>query len=80
MDGLLWNAVDRDAAAGSRAMIAIAQAAVSVAEDILNGTADSERPRVADLAGDPTIKPLVDRALEHDRSAEQRQAEWLAKH
>jgi len=68
------------AAAGSRAMIAIAQAAVDVAVEILNGTADSEMSRVADLAADPAFKPLVDQSLEHDRSAEQRQAAWLAKH
>ena len=68
------------AAAGSRAMIGIADAAVGTALDILNGTADSEMPRIADLAADPAFKPLVDEVLEHDRFAEQRQADWLAKH
>lgn len=61
-------------------MIAIAQAAVAVAMDILNGTADSAMSRVADSAEDPAVKPIVDQAREHDRSAAQRQADWLAKH
>jgi creatinine amidohydrolase/Fe(II)-dependent formamide hydrolase-like protein len=69
-----------NAAAGSRAMIAISQAAVETALDILNGAPDSDLPRVADLARDPAFKQLVDQTLEHDLSAEQRQAAWLAKH
>jgi hypothetical protein len=67
------------AAAGNRAMMAIAQAAAGVARDILNGVFDSTMPREADLARDPSMKPIVDRALEHDRSGERRQSEWIAK-
>lgn len=68
------------AAAGSRGMNAIAQAAVGVALDILNGASDSGMSRVADLANDPSFKPIVDKALEHDRAIEKRQADWLARH
>jgi creatinine amidohydrolase len=68
------------AAAGSRAMTGIAQAAVGAAMDILSGIAPVEMPRLADLAEDPAIKPIVDQELEHDRTAEQRHAEWLMKH
>jgi creatinine amidohydrolase len=68
-----------NSAAGSRAMMAIAQAAAATALDILDGTPDSDMPRVADLAEDPAFKHLVDQALEHERSAEQRQTAWLAK-
>ncbi len=41
-------------------MIAIAQAAVAVAMDILNGTADSAMSRVADSAEDPAVEPIVE--------------------
>jgi hypothetical protein len=37
-------------------------------------------PRVADLDRDPATRTLVDQALEHDRSAERRQSDWLSKH
>jgi hypothetical protein len=36
-------------------------------------------PRIADLAADPEVKPIMDLELQDDHSAEQRQ-EGLAKH
>jgi len=64
---------------GSRAMNAIAQAAVDVVVRVLEGGSD-QGPRVADrLTSDPAFGRVVEAALEHERQIERRQVEWLAK-
>jgi creatinine amidohydrolase/Fe(II)-dependent formamide hydrolase-like protein len=64
---------------GSRAMNAIAQAAVDVVVRVLDGGSD-QGPRVADrLTSDPAFGRVVEAALEHERQIERRQVEWLAK-
>ncbi|HEY7286464.1 MAG TPA: creatininase family protein [Vicinamibacterales bacterium] len=69
------------AAAGARAMNAIAQAAVDVALKTLDGAPDAALPRVANLmAGDPDVASLVAASLERERQAERRQTDWLARH
>src|SRR5262245_29929396 len=69
-----------NAAAGSRAMGAIARAAIEAALKILDGVPDSALPRVADvMAADPDIKAIIEASLEHDRQVERRQTEWLSR-
>jgi len=67
------------AAAGSRAMNAIADAAVRVAMQILDGGTDAALAHVADEMTDPGFKPIVDQLLAHEREVERKQNEWLAK-
>lgn len=67
------------AAAGARAMTAIAQAAVDAALKVLDGAPDASLPRVANLtAGNPDIAKLAAASLERERQAERRQSDWLA--
>src|SRR5262245_36429747 len=69
------------ASAGSRAMQAIAQAAVDAALKILDGAPDDALPRVASLAdANADIRKMVDASLERERQIEQRQNDWLARH
>jgi hypothetical protein len=64
--------------AGRRAMNAIAQAAVDVVLNVLDGS--DRRPRVANRpTSDPAFSRVVEAALEHERQIERKQAEWLAK-
>ncbi len=68
------------AAAGARAMSAIAQAAVDVALKVLDGAPDAALVRVADqTATNPDIAKLVAASLEHERQIEQRQSDWLTR-
>jgi creatinine amidohydrolase/Fe(II)-dependent formamide hydrolase-like protein len=68
------------AAAGARAMSAIAQAAVDVALKVLDGAPDAALARVADqTATNPDIAKLVAASLEHERQIEQRQNDWLTR-
>ncbi|MBI3401163.1 MAG: creatininase family protein [Acidobacteria bacterium] len=67
------------AAAGSRVMNAIADAAVTIALQILDGGTDAALPRVADGMTAPGFKPLVDQSLAHDLAVERKQTEWLVK-
>jgi creatinine amidohydrolase/Fe(II)-dependent formamide hydrolase-like protein len=65
--------------AGRRAMDAIAQAAVDVVLNVLEG-GSAQGPRVADRPrSDPAFRRVVEGALEHERRIERKQAEWLAK-
>jgi len=65
--------------AGRRAMNAIAQAAVDVVLNVLDGGSD-RGPRVADRpTSDLAFRRVVEAALEHERQIERKQAEWLAK-
>jgi len=67
-------------AAGARAMIAVAQAAVDVALKVLDGAPDAGLTRVADLlAGDPDINRLTTTSLERERQAGQRQSDWASR-
>jgi creatinine amidohydrolase/Fe(II)-dependent formamide hydrolase-like protein len=69
-----------NASAGSRAMTAIAQAAADTALKMLDGGTDQGLPRVAgQVAGEPTLTGVLDRAAEHERRIAQRQSEWLAR-
>jgi creatinine amidohydrolase/Fe(II)-dependent formamide hydrolase-like protein len=66
--------------AGRRAMNAIAQAAVDLVLNVLEG-GSAQGPLVADRAmSDPAFRRVVEAALEHERQIERKQAEWLAKH
>jgi creatinine amidohydrolase/Fe(II)-dependent formamide hydrolase-like protein len=67
------------AAAGSRAMNAIADAAVTVARQVIDGGTDAALPRVADGMTAPGFKPLVDQSLAHDLAVERKQNDWIAK-
>jgi creatinine amidohydrolase len=65
--------------AGRRAMYAIAQGAVDLALNVLDG-GSAQGPRVADRPrSDPAFRRVVEAALEHERRIERKQAEWLAK-
>src|SRR4029453_7586728 len=66
--------------AGRRAMNAIAQAAVDLVLNVLEG-GSAQGPLVADRAmSDPAFRRVVEAALEHERQIERKKAEWLAKH
>jgi hypothetical protein len=68
-----------NAAAGKRAMNAIAQAAIDAAVKVLDGEPDGAWPRVWDaLAGRPDVRQVIDASLEHERQVERRQSAWLA--
>jgi hypothetical protein len=60
-------------------MNAIADAAIAVARQVLDGGTDAALPRVADGMTSPAFKPLVDQSLAHDLMIERKQADWLAK-
>src|SRR5262245_38777463 len=63
-----------NAAAGARAMNAIAQAAIDAALKVLNGAPDAALPRVARLlAGDPDVQKILTTSIEHERQIERRQ-------
>jgi creatinine amidohydrolase/Fe(II)-dependent formamide hydrolase-like protein len=65
--------------AGRRAMNAIAQAAVALVLNVLDG-GSAQGPRVADRPrSDPAFGRVVEAALEHERQIERKQAEWLLK-
>jgi creatinine amidohydrolase/Fe(II)-dependent formamide hydrolase-like protein len=66
------------AAAGARAMTAIAQAACDAALKVLDGTPDSALPRVP-AASMPGIDAVLARSLAHERDVEQRESAWLAR-
>jgi creatinine amidohydrolase len=67
------------AEAGRRAMNAIAQAAVDLVLNVLNGGSD-QGPRVSDRpTSDPAFRRVVEAALEHERQIERKQVVWLAK-
>ena len=68
-----------NAAAGSRGMNAIADAAVRIALQVLDGGSDAGLPRVGDRMSDPMFKPFLDPSLAHEREIERRQNDWLAK-
>ncbi len=69
------------ASAGSRAMNAIAQAAVDAVLRVLDGDAGDAMRRVADgMLSDAGFKRLTDTSLEHERQVEARETEWLARH
>jgi len=60
-------------------MHAIAQAAVDLVLNVLDGGSD-QGPRVAHRpTSDPAFKGVIEAALEHERQIERKQAEWLAK-
>jgi hypothetical protein len=60
-------------------MHAIAQAAVDLVLNVLNGGSD-QGPRVAHgPTSDPAVRGVIQAALEHEQEIERKQAEWLAK-
>jgi creatinine amidohydrolase/Fe(II)-dependent formamide hydrolase-like protein len=68
------------ASAGARAMNAIAQAAVDVAMNVLDGAPDSPFARVANqAAASPDTAKLVATSLAHEQQVEQREADWLGR-
>jgi creatinine amidohydrolase len=68
------------AAAGARAMNAMAQAAIDAAFKVLDGAPDSTLPRVSGLLdADRDVQAVLEASLEHERRVEQRQNEWLAR-
>jgi creatinine amidohydrolase/Fe(II)-dependent formamide hydrolase-like protein len=68
------------AAAGSRAMNAIARAAVDAVLKVLDGAPIQTMPRIVDvLSGDPEIREILAGSTEHEREVERRESEWLAK-
>jgi len=68
------------AAAGARAMNAMAQAAIDAALNILDGAPDSDLPRVAGMLDkDRDVQSVLEASLERERRIEQRQNEWLAR-
>lgn len=68
------------AAAGSRAMMAITQAAIDVAMNVLDGASDVGLPRFSDGAtADPDVKRVVELSLAHEREVEQKETDWLAR-
>ena len=68
------------AAAGARAMNAIAQAAIDAALKVLDGAPDASFPRVAGLlANDPDVQRLLRTSVEHEQQIERRQNDWLGR-
>jgi len=69
------------AAAGARAMNAIAQAAIDAALKVLDGAPDTSFPRAAGLlAGDPDVQRILAASAEHERQVDRRQSDWLTRH
>jgi creatinine amidohydrolase/Fe(II)-dependent formamide hydrolase-like protein len=69
-----------NAAAGSRAMAALAQAAVESVRQMLDGGPPAAAPRAVDeLETIPGVREIVEGSAKHDREVEQREREWLAK-
>jgi len=68
------------AAAGARAMAAIAQATIDAALRILDGAPDSALVRaVSQLPSDRALDAIVEGSLQHEHRVEQQQGDWLAR-